>query len=72
MAKQKLTVLTPRQREALFIKLRASSPASLADIAPLLGLSIREALNEEARLREEVALERDLNELKQLLKNGTH
>ena len=72
MAKQKLTVLTPRQREALFIKLRASRPASLAGIAPLLGLSIREALNEEARLREEVALERDLNELKQLLKNGTH
>lgn len=70
MTAKQHTRLSPKQREALFVKLRAATPYPLADIAPLLGLSIPEAFVLETRLREEINLERSILELKNALKNG--
>lgn len=70
MTTKQHTRLSPQQREALFVKLRAATSYPLADISHLLGLSIREALNLDNRLREEISLERSILELKNALKNG--
>jgi len=70
MTAQRIVLLTNKRREDIFIKLRASAPDCLADVARLLGLSISEALKLEIRLKEEILLERSYNELKRSLKNG--
>ena len=70
MSTQKVILLTAKRREAIFLKLRASNPDCLADVARLLGLSIRDALDLDRKLKEEVLLERSLNEFKHSLKYG--
>ena len=70
MPAQKIILLTDKRRAEIFVKLRASSPASLADVARLLGLSLRDALDLDTKLKEEVNLERSLNEFKHSLKHG--
>lgn len=70
MTTKQHTRLNPKQREALFVKLRAATPYPLTEIARLLGLSIQEARNLDKRLREEVLLEVAMIELKNALNNG--
>ena len=68
MAKQRVVRLKRPEFEQVFVKLRAGRFDTLSDIAGLLGLTLREALDLDKQLKEEVLLERDLNELKQLIK----
>lgn len=70
MKRTRVVVLKRAELERVFVKLLASKFNSLSDVARLLGLPLREALEMEKKLREEVLLEQDYNELKQLLKNG--
>lgn len=70
MAAQKVILLTAKRREKIFLKLRASNPDCLADVARLLGLSLRDALDLDKQLKEEVLLERSMNEFKRSLKYG--
>lgn len=72
MAKRRVVRLKRAEFEQVFVKLRAGRFNTLREIAGLLGLTLREALDLEIQLKEEVLLERDFNELKQLSKNGTH
>lgn len=68
MGAQKVILLTAKRREEIFVKLRASNPDCLADVARLLGLTLRDALDLDKQLKEEVLLERSLNEFKHSLK----
>lgn len=68
MAKQRVVRLKKLEFEQVFVKLRAGRFDTLSEIAGLLGLTLREALDLDKQLKEEVLLERDLNELKQLIK----
>lgn len=68
MAKRRVVRLKRAEFEQVFIKLRAGRFNTLREIAGLLGLTLREALDLDKQLKEEVLLERDLNELKQLIK----
>ena len=68
MAKQRVVRLKRAEFEQVFVKLRAGRFNNLTDTARLLGLTLREALDLDKQLNEEVLLERDLNELKQLIK----
>jgi len=72
MAKQRVVRLKRAEFEQVFVKLRAGRFDTLREIAGLLGLTIREALDLEIQLKEEILLERDFNELKQLARNGNH
>ena len=72
MAKRRVVRLKRAEFEQVFIKLRAGRFNTLREIAGLLGLTLREALDLEIQLKEEVLLERDFNELKQLARNGNH
>jgi len=67
---KRVTLLTANQRERLFVKLRAANLYPLAEIAPLLGVSIQEARDLDKALREEVLLERAMIEIKNTLNNG--
>lgn len=71
MAKQRVVRLKRAELEQVFIKLRAGRFNTLREVAGLLGLTLREALDLEIQLKEEVLLEVGINELKQLVKNGT-
>jgi hypothetical protein len=68
--RKRRVILKREELENVFIKLLAGRHYSLAEIARPLGLSLREALDLEKQLKEEVLLERDLNELKKMVKNG--
>jgi len=72
MAKRRVVRLKRAEFEQVFIKLRAGRSNTLREVSGLLGLTLPEALDLERQLFEEVLLERDLNELKHLAKNGTH
>ena len=68
MAKQRVVRLKRAEFEQVFVKLRAGRFDTLREIAGLVGRTRREALDLDKQLKEEVLLERDLNELKQLIK----
>lgn len=72
MAKRRVVRLKRAEFEQVFIKLRAGRFNNLGDTARLLGLTLREALDLDRQLNEEVILEKGINELKQLASNGNH
>jgi hypothetical protein len=72
MAKRRVVRLNRAEFEQVFVKLRAGRFNTIREVAGLLGLTIREALDLEIQLNEDILLERDFNELKQLARNGNH
>jgi len=70
MTKRRVVRLKRAEFEQVFIKLRAGRFDTLSEIAGLLGLTLREALDLDRQLNEDIILEKGINELKQLASNG--
>lgn len=72
MATKRTITITSPEIEQVFIKIRSDRFSNLKEIAGLLGLTLEEALNMDKQLKTEVSINRELNQLKQILGNGTN